>query len=133
MKEIHYTIPISEEYQLPFFITNKCPYDKTLFFDIETTGFSAKNTTLYLIGVLYYQDRNIEILQWFNEDGNDEGNLIQAFLQFSKSFTHLVHYNGNGFDLPYLSQKAEALQIPFDVKELLTQIDIFKAIKPYKN
>lgn len=133
MKEIHYTIPISEEYQLPVFITNKCPYNKTLFFDIETTGFSAKNTTLYLIGVLYYQDRNIEILQWFNEDGTDEGNLIQAFLQFSKAFTHLIHFNGNGFDLPYLSQKAETLQIPFDVKERLTQIDIFKAIKPYKN
>ena len=31
------------------------PLEKICFFDIETTGFSAHNTSLYLIGVAYYE------------------------------------------------------------------------------
>ena len=36
-----------------------------LVFDIETTGFTAEHTALYLIGCAYYKNRQWNICQWF--------------------------------------------------------------------
>ncbi|MCM1157643.1 MAG: ribonuclease H-like domain-containing protein [Bacteroidales bacterium] len=129
MKTIQYT---EDNYFLPEYFTTVYPDASILFFDIETTGFVAKNTTLYLIGVLWHEQGHTKILQWFNEDGCSEGELLSAFEAFSRRFTHLVHFNGLGFDLPYLKQKADLLRIPFSVDKELTQIDILKEIRPYK-
>lgn len=109
------------------------PNAKLLFFDIETTGFVAKNTTLYLIGALWYEDNNIQIRQWFNEDGKSEAEILMNFQKFCDDFTHLVHFNGLGFDLPYLRQKAEQLNLPFTIENSLEQIDIYKMMRSYKN
>ena len=48
-----------------------CYYDKSevVIFDIETTGFAAASTKLYLIGCGYYEGNDIYIIQWFNDDG----------------------------------------------------------------
>ncbi|MGN0153793.1 MAG: ribonuclease H-like domain-containing protein [Lachnospiraceae bacterium] len=133
MKIIDYKETITPDTALPEYYTNFYPEARLAFFDIETTGFAARNTTLYLIGVLWYEQDTIHIRQWFNEDGRNETDLILAFDEFCKDFTHLVHFNGLGFDLPYLKQKAEMLKIPFQTSETLEQIDIFKEIRSYKN
>lgn len=132
MKELHYTIPKTDEYSLPYDILQQCAYEKLLFFDIETTGFSAINTTLYLIGALFYEEQEIHIVQWFNEDGFEEEELIRSFQAFAHNFTHLIHFNGNGFDLPYLMKKASQKNISFQLQNDCEQIDIYKRIKPYK-
>ena len=41
---------------------------KLVFFDIETTGFAADSTYLYLIGCAYYKDGSFQLIQWFCED-----------------------------------------------------------------
>lgn len=132
LKKFTYSIPYSDEYQLPDYITKLYPSEHNLFFDIETTGFVAENTTLYLIGALYYSENEIHIIQWFNEDGISEKEILNGFLEFSKKFTCLIHYNGTGFDLPYLHQKAALLDIPFSIENQMSQIDIYKEIKTYK-
>lgn len=132
MKTIEYIEPISDNTSFPEYYRQLFPDARLLFFDIETTGFIAKNTTLYLIGVLWYEKDGIHILQWFNEDGYSEKEILSSFSAFCKNFTHLVHFNGLGFDLPYLKQKSELLQLPFDVDTHLAQIDIFKEIRSYK-
>lgn len=129
MKTVQYQ---EKDISLPEYYNQFYPNSKLLFFDIETTGFIARNTTLYLIGVLWFENDTAQVLQWFNEDGYSEAELLQTFQDFSKNFTHLVHFNGIGFDLPYLKQKAEQLSIPFDVAESMTQIDIYKEIRAYK-
>ncbi|MCM1497360.1 MAG: ribonuclease H-like domain-containing protein [Clostridium sp.] len=133
MKIIEYSEPLSTPNILPDYYRQFYPDSKLLFFDIETTGFAAKHSTLYLIGALWYQDDCIRITQWFNDNGYCESELLSAFEAFSKDFTHLVHFNGLGFDLPYLRQKSASLQIPFSADSRLTQIDILKEIRPYKN
>lgn len=133
MKIIDYNISCSDEYNLDGYLSQYYDKEKLLFFDIETTGFLAKNSTLYLIGVLWYENEKLYIRQWFNDDGSCEAELLEAFTQFCKNFTHLVHFNGIGFDLPYLCQKAELLSLSFDIEQSLSQIDIYKEIRSYKN
>ena len=112
------------------FYSKECNF---LFFDIETTGFVAKNTTLYLISVLWYEDNHACIRQWFNDDGYSEKEILLSFWNFCKNYTHLVHFNGIGFDLPYLKQKATTYDIAFDLEQSMDQLDIYKEIRPYKN
>lgn len=131
MKIIDYT-ETSKKFNIPEYILNQAPEDKILFFDIETTGFAAKNTTLYLIGALWYENHTVKIRQWFNEDGYSETELLKDFHTFCKSFSALVHFNGSGFDLPYLNQKAGISGISLDTINNLVQIDIYKEIRSYK-
>lgn len=133
MKILDYTLTISEYSDALSYFKHFYPTAKLLFFDIETTGFIAKNTTLYLIGTLWYDNENIYIRQWFNDDGYSEKKIIDTFCDFCKDYTLLVHFNGNGFDLPYLKQKSDVYHIPFHLETSLYQIDIYQEIKQYKN
>jgi len=133
MKIIDYNVSCSEEYSIDGYLSHYYNKEKLLFFDIETTGFIAKNSTLYLIGVLWYENGNLQLRQWFNDDGQCETELIESFTAFSRNFTHLIHFNGIGFDLPYLRQKAELLSLSFNLEHTMSQIDIYKEIRAYKS
>lgn len=131
MKIIEYSDAIQQN-SIPEYYKHFYPDSRFLFFDIETTGFAVKNTTLYLIGALWYEDNHIRMIQWFNENGSSEKELLAAFDTFCMDFTHLVHFNGLGFDLPYLRQKADLSGIPFSADKKPVQIDILKEIRSYK-
>ncbi len=105
--------------------------EKIIFFDIETTGFAALSTQLYLIGCIYQEDGLWKMRQWFVDDHNEEKECLKEFSTFLKNFTTLIHFNGNGFDIPYLTKKYERYKLtaPFDT---LKSIDIYKALMPYK-
>ena len=81
--------------------------DKILFLDIETTGFTAKISYLYLIGTAYCEKGQWFVKQWFANDYREERKILSAFFQFAMNYTHLIHFNGNNFDLPYLVQKCK--------------------------
>ena len=53
-----------------------------LVFDIETTGFTAEHTALYLIGCAYYKNRQWNICQWFNQDGRSEADILEQRRRF---------------------------------------------------
>lgn len=104
--------------------------DNTLFFDIETTGFSAKITSVYLIGAAYICDSSdtfteYEIIQWFCDSPADEAIVIAEFFEFMKNFKTLVHYNGEGFDMPYLLYKCKAYNLPYSFDNI-DSIDLLK-------
>lgn len=102
-----------------------------LIFDIETTGFSPKNTFCYLIGCIYFQNNTFKLIQWFADSSQDEKEILEAFFEFSKDYKALLHYNGNGFDIPYLIQKSSNYELnqTFHLKE---SIDLYKLLSPYK-
>ncbi len=133
MKVIDYKVSTTKYNSALSYYNHFYPNAKPLFFDIETTGFIAKNTTLYLIGILWYDESNLYIRQWFNDDGYSEKELITSFRDFCMEFTHLVHFNGNVFDLPYLKQKSTDLDISFTLDTSMYQIDIYQEVKKYKN
>ncbi len=109
------------------------PYNinEVMFFDIETTGFSAKTSIVYLIGCMYYHEESWHILQWILDDLSKEKELLLALSSKLKAYKRIIHYNGTGFDIPYLMEKYKSYNIdqPFSS---LDSFDLYKTIIPYK-
>lgn len=123
--------------QFPLDINIDYPFDKEygtnkiVYFDIETTGFTAETTYLYLIGCIYMKDSSLHLIQWFSEDISEEALLISNFFEFIKDYDLLIHYNGSGFDIPYLSKKCHLLKLNYSFKDIQS-LDIYKKISPMK-
>lgn len=120
-----------ENFTLSYPLERIAPLEKCLFLDIETTGFTAKSSSLYLIGCAYFKEDNWYIRQWFAESPEEEAELLIAFFEFAKPYSHLFHFNGNNFDLPFLSQKCAYYQFSYRFDHF-QGIDIYKRTSPYK-
>ncbi|RKJ43192.1 hypothetical protein D7X25_26240 [bacterium 1XD42-8] len=122
---------ISTIQALNYPIEDLAPPTKILFLDIETTGFALKHSCLYLIGCMYYESNCWHSIQWFAEDYKEEEKLLKSFLKFSQSFSYLIHYNGNRFDIPYLQGKCHQYSLKENFSSFIG-IDIYRRISPYK-
>ena len=127
MITIEKTIPFPDTYPLE----RIGKLETLLFFDIETTGFSGDYSNLYLIGCVYYRAGNWHLTQWFADSKKAEPELLEAFFHFMKGFGTLVHFNGDGFDIPYLLKRCAFYGLPYDFSQV-ESFDIYKKIKPYR-
>ena len=100
-----------------------------LFFDIETTGFSARSACVYLIGCAYLTTNGWETRQFFAETPDDEADVLQQLFSFAASFPVMVHFNGTTFDVPFLQTRAKKFGLSFVPASV--QHDIYKKISPY--
>ncbi len=103
----------------------------TLLFDIETTGLSADTSYLYLIGAICMEQGELMLLQWFCDEYSEEKEVLSSFRDFIKSYTTLVHYNGTGFDIPYLNKKFKRHCLSYAIDGEST-LDIYKLLLPFK-
>ena len=124
---------ITNEARLNEYVTISDYYepDELVIFDIETTGFAAENTALYMIGCCYFTAEKWWITQWFNNDGESEGEVLQSFLSFIKGYKLLLSYNGDGFDLPYLEKKIAEHKLE-NTMQSLESVDLYRLIRPLK-
>ena len=122
---------VLDHFEINYPLENIAPLEKILFLDIETTGFQAVSSVLYLIGVAYYENEQWHLIQWLADTYEEEKLVIHAFFQFSAGFTHLFHYNGNNFDLPFIMQKCAKHGFSYDF-EPFTGIDIYRRVTPYR-
>ncbi len=127
MITVHKTVSLPDTYPL----RRLGPLEKLLFFDIETTGFSGDYSRLYLIGCTFFRDGNWQLIQWFADRPDAEEALLTAFFGFLKEFTVIVHFNGDGFDIPYLMKRCRAYGLEYDFSAVKS-IDIYRRIKPYR-
>lgn len=102
-----------------------------LIFDIETTGFSAKTASVYLIGMIYYSndEDSLVLEQWFAGKETDEYELLYKFSNFLETFETVYHYNGDTFDLPFLRKRMALYKLTMPQIE---SIDYLKAFRPFK-
>lgn len=103
-------------------------------FDIETTGLSPKVSSVYLIGVLWYDldEHQFRTRQWFADDYISEKEILSSFRDFLSNFTVLVNYNGTGFDISYIEKKCREFDIPSPFDNI-KNLDIYRQIKNLKS
>lgn len=114
-----------------FCLTDSASKEDILFFDIETTGFSPKNSSLYLIGAVYFRQKAWHAIQWLAETPAEESALLKAFFDFCTTYRILIHFNGEGFDIPYLAQKARQYHLPFSPSRV-ESLDLYRRIRTCK-
>ncbi|MDO4521528.1 MAG: ribonuclease H-like domain-containing protein [Eubacteriales bacterium] len=102
-----------------------------LFFDIETTGFTASTSSLYLIGAVSWVGDGWVVTQWLAEHPQEEAMILAEFLAFAKPFTQLIHFNGDRFDIPYLQEKSRYYQLSDSLSTILSR-DLYRMIRPLK-
>lgn len=129
MKTIDYLFKhLKTEYDLTL-ITD--PH-KALFVDIETTGLSPKTASIYIIGVCYFKDDEWKAIQWFAKTPAEEEEIIHAFFAFASSYSTLIHFNGNQFDLPFIKGRCESYGLDYSFDSFVG-IDIYKRVSLCKH
>lgn len=104
---------------------------KSLYIDIETTGFSRKNDIIYLIGLLYYENEELMIEQYLCEKDADEYELLYKLNQVVKDYDELIHFNGDSFDLPFIKERMKLYRIKENLSNL-NSLDFLKKLRPFK-
>lgn len=108
---------------------------KSLLFDIETTGFSSRSASVYLIGSAYLEGDAIVIEQFFAEsaeDPDEEPRLLLGFWELAQQFDSFISFNGSCFDIPFLKRRMEK----FGVEDFISskkQIDLYRKTLSYKH
>lgn len=105
--------------------------DDFIFFDIETTGLSSKNSICFLIGCLFVEDSKFILRQFFAKTPEDEKDLIIEFIKLIKNYKYLVHFNGSSFDIPFIKERAyiHKLDDSLHILDNITGIDLYKTSK----
>ncbi len=127
---IHIEYPI--QFPIHYDLTRISPLEELLFFDIETTGFSADTAMVYLIGCVWHQADGWRLAQWFADSREAEGEVLTAFFKWMSRFTTLVHFNGDTFDIPFLQKRCQRFKLPYSFEGLFS-VDIYRKIRPLKN
>ncbi len=102
MKTIVHEIPYSPASNLDEEIFTA----SSVFFDIETTGFSPAHTSLYLIGCAYHIEQMLYIKQFFAETPEEEKEVLEQFLFAIRRFCHSVK------DLSVLWRSLHTMALP---------------------
>lgn len=119
-------------------VTQQLFTQSSLFFDIETTGFSPSHTYVYLIGCAFRHNDKICLTQFFAENPQEEEQILSAFLKMLSGYKNLITYNGMGFDVHYLKERcalyglAESLD-KFDHLDIYRKLSKFKPILKLEN
>jgi uncharacterized protein YprB with RNaseH-like and TPR domain len=103
----------------------------SVFFDIETTGFSPAHSTVYLIGCARRDEETVTVDQFFAESPSDEKEVISSFLELLADCKTLISYNGIGFDIPFLKAKCDTYHLAEHFKDI-QYLDIFKSVSSIK-
>ena len=129
MITINDTLPVTIDRKLLSVISPDT--DKICFFDIETTGFSREYNICYLIGAVYTKNGKTFYNQWLAESDSDEASILSAFNEFVKDYDYIIHFNGDSFDIPFITERAARLGTALDLSHM-TNLDLYKIAKNCK-
>ncbi len=105
---------------------------RALYFDIETTGLSAQSSYVYLIGCAYEEEGTYCLTQWMTTEPAEEKDLLRLFFEKAKEYDLLLHYNGTGFDLPFLEKKAKRHCLSYPLSDM-ESLDLYAVARKLKN
>ncbi|MCR4673936.1 MAG: ribonuclease H-like domain-containing protein [Lachnospiraceae bacterium] len=106
--------------------------EDSLLFDIETTGFKADYQTIYLIGIGFRKKSTITIRLLYARTKEEEIEILEEFEQTCFNYNRLISFNGDMFDLPFITKRCKKLGISCSFLNL-SSLDLFKVAKKYKS
>lgn len=101
----------------------------TIFLDIETTGFSPKNSVCYLIGTAHIIGNQLVCRQIFSDTPDDEADMLKSFISSINANSIIITYNGSNFDIPFIEARCKRYDICTDTIRQCRQIDIYSHIR----
>ena len=111
---------------------------RVLYFDIETTGFKADRSSLYMIGWAAADQAESSacapswsVTQSLAEDRTEERPLLKAFSRLVSRYDAVIAFNGERFDLPYLRDRCAQHGIP-DPFSGIRILDLYRELRPYR-
>lgn len=119
-----YTIP---PYQFKNKLLNSI-FKDCVYLDIETTGLSSKFDTIIAITLLTMDDEAINLSQIFIESVDTENEALIKFMDLIKTKKYLITYNGNSFDIPFISYKLNKYNINNNIDSYY-KIDLYKDVR----
>ncbi|MDR7871615.1 MAG: ribonuclease H-like domain-containing protein [Tissierellaceae bacterium] len=104
------------------------------FLDIETTGLSKSIDTIYLIGIMYFDNEisNWKIVQLFAEELKEEVDILLEAYKIISEFDIIVNYNGTSFDIPFINNKFNYYKMNMSI-DVNISLDIYRVIKSNRN
>jgi len=110
---------------------------RTVFMDIETTGFSRTYDSVYLIGLAFYRDGEFRIRQYLAGTEADEARVLEAAGKDMMDFDTVVTYNGDMFDMPFIRDRSRRMRVWTDAMQrwdLQTDsVDLFRRFRKYQS
>ncbi len=102
--------------------------EDALCFDIETEGLNKQYSRITVIGTGYVRDKKIIFRQWFLDYETSEEKILKEFSDYLKSFSSIIQFNGNSFDIPYTLNRCRLYGLP-DPFEEMGVIDIYRCAR----
>ncbi len=100
-------------------IFNFASAEEIIFLDTETTGLDrGANTYAFLTGVLYFENNNWVLKQFFIESPENETLLMKLLSELLSNFKILVSYNGKCYDIPLLDNRFKFHKNDYSIRDL---------------
>ncbi|MCR2045554.1 ribonuclease H-like domain-containing protein [Anaerosalibacter massiliensis] len=125
MEKIYYNIDYDLNMEKYFDNSPVC------FLDIETTGFSRAYDTVYLVGLLIYNNGKYTLKQYFLNSSEKEDCILKTLIEDIENSVHVVTFNGDTFDIPFLNSKYKKYDIKYQIPKNKS-IDIYRTIRNNK-
>lgn len=106
--------------------------DKAIFLDIETTGLSSRNSTIYMIGLSHIIDNKWVFTGLFAESPANEEEILIELSKILGSYETIIHFNGSRFDIPFIKDRNKCYNLTLDF-ENYNSIDLYKRINSFKH
>ncbi len=123
---------INESYQEDFYQSNIYRFYfgdlKIGVIDIETTGLSPDRSQCILGGIVLPQESGKNVYQFLAENREEEREVLRTYLQEWQDLDVVVSYNGDHFDLPFLSRRARYHRIPREELPVFLSIDLYSIL-----
>jgi uncharacterized protein YprB with RNaseH-like and TPR domain len=101
---------------------------KFILFDIETTGLNPRYDKVILIGILYVENNDIFIEQFFCHNSKNEKKLLKTFKDRFNDFDFYITYNGGNFDIPFLNRRFLKNDIDYKIDPYLN-LDLCRIVR----
>ncbi len=110
-------------------LTEPVAIEKTIFFDLETTGLSGgAGTYPFLLGFGFFEKNVFVVWQYFLPDFGREYLFFKDLQPLLESRSVLISYNGKSYDLPLLKTRAILNRLPIDF-ERFKHIDLLHLVR----